>query len=145
MTTAQLNNVTELKVAAHDDSLDDVLQLVNRLLEDAGCPTMTQRQIDIAVEELFINIAHYAYDPPQQGDVFIRIAFTVDPPTVAISLRDSGTPYDPLSHEDPDVTLPLEQRRIGGMGLLMVKTMMDNVSYRYLDGYNEITIKKVLL
>ena len=123
------------------DKLDEVLALVDAELEKLECPMKTQMQIDVAVEELFVNIAHYAYGP-ETGAATIRVETEQQPKTVTITLMDRGTPYDPLSKPDPDVTLSAEDRPIGGLGIFMVKKSMDNVAYEYKDGKNVLTIKK---
>lgn len=132
----------KLKLIAKEENLDTVNEFVNRQLAQSSCSTDTRVKIDIAVEELFINIASYAYAPQEPGEVLIKMSFTDTPPAVTISFSDRGAPYNPLSHPDPDVTLPLEKRQIGGMGLYLVKSLMDDVQYRYYDEQNEITIKK---
>jgi len=134
----------KLKLIAKEENLDTVNEFVNRQLAQSSCSTDTRVKIDIAVEELFINIASYAYAPQEHGEVLIKMSFTDTPPAVTISFSDRGAPYNPLSHPDPDVTLPLEKRQIGGMGLYLVKSLMDDVQYRYYDEQNEITIKKIL-
>ena len=98
-----------------------------------------QMQIDIALEELFVNIAHYAY-PDSTGEAVIRVGFTSE--YVQITLSDSGIPYDPLKKPDPDVTLNVQDRPIGGLGIFMTKQLMDDVVYEYEDGRNILTLKK---
>ena len=103
-----------------------------------------QFQIDVAVEEIYVNIAHYAYHP-DIGEATIRCQVTEGPPLeIVIQLLDSGVPYDPLSHADPDITLSADQRDVGGLGIYMVKTSMDDVSYRYENGKNILTLKKTV-
>lgn len=103
-----------------------------------------QMQIDIAVEEIFVNIARCAY-APEVGNAIIRIETLADPPSVDITFIDSGIPYDPLAKADPDITLSAEERQIGGLGIFMVKRSMDDVRYEYLDGHNVLTLKKGLV
>ena len=104
---------------------------------------LTQTAIDIAAEELFVNIASYAY-APATGNAVIRVAMHEDPPSVEITFIDSGMRYDPLAKPDPDTTLTAGQRRIGGLGIFMVKKTMDSVRYEYKNGKNILTIKKNL-
>ena len=101
----------------------------------------TQMQIDIAVEELFVNIAHYAYNP-EVGPVTIRVEVQKEPLAVTVTFIDHGVPYDPLAKEDPDITLSAEERQIGGLGIFMVKKSMDDIAYEYKDGQNILYIKK---
>ena len=133
----------ELEIEAKVENLDEVLAFVDERLENAGCPMRTQTQIDIAVEEIFVNIASYAYQPGT-GNARIGVLVSEDPLAVTIRFIDSGMPYDPLAKEDPDVTLPVEERPIGGLGIYMVKKSMDEVLYEHKDGCNIFTIKKLL-
>ena len=98
-------------------------------------------QIDVAIEEIFVNIAHYAY-PEGEGDAVISVGADTAAGGVQIVFEDEGIPYDPLKNEDPDITLSAEDRPIGGLGIFMVKKSMDEVSYEYKDGKNRLTIKK---
>ena len=101
----------------------------------------SQTQIDIAIDELFGNIAHYAYNP-EVGPVTVRVEVTGDPITVIITFIDHGIPYDPLKKEDPNITLSAEEREIGGLGIYIVKKSMDDITYEYKDGQNILKIKK---
>ena len=96
-------------------------------------------QIDLAVEEIFVNIAYYAY-APKVGMAVISIDISGGP--VRIVFMDHGIPYDPLAREDPDITLPPEERGIGGLGIFMVKKSVDDIKYEYKDGQNILTIIK---
>ncbi len=133
----------ELYIEAKDENLNQVLAFVDEQLEAYDCPMKTQMQVDIAVEEIFVNIAHYAYEP-SKGSATIRAEVTEDPLSVSLTFVDNGTPYDPLAKEDPDITLTAEDRQIGGLGIFMVKKSMDDISYEYKDGQNILTIKKNL-
>lgn len=133
----------ELKIEAKIENLDQVLVFVDEQLEKMGCPMKTQMQIDIAVEEIYVNIAHYAY-LPGNGSAAIRVEFEKEPPSVILTFIDQGIPYDPLSKEDPDITLSAEERQIGGLGIYMVKKSMDQVYYEYQNGSNILTLKKGL-
>ena len=134
----------ELELEAKVENLSEVLAFVDEQLEAADCPMKIQMQIDIAVEEIFVNIANYAY-APEIGTATVRVEVLGDPPTVDITFIDGGVPYDPLAKDDPDVTLSAEERQIGGLGIFMVKKSMDDVKYTYLDGHNILTIKKGLV
>ena len=133
----------ELKLEAADENLERVIAFVDGELEALECPQQTQMKIDVAVEEIFVNIAHYAYKP-ETGLALIRIETNSDPKRVTITFRDWGVPYDPLAKPDPDVTLPAEERQIGGLGIYMVKKSMDDMKYEYVDGQNVLTIVKNL-
>ena len=111
--------------------------------ESLGCPMKAQIQIDVAIDELFGNIAHYAY-APEKGPATVRIEVKENPLAVVITFIDNGKPFDPLNSEDPDITLSAEDRQIGGLGIYMVKKSMDEISYEYKDGQNILKIKKHL-
>lgn len=130
----------ELTVDATVENIATVTEFVNAQLEQSGCPPKIQRQIDIAIDELFGNIAHYAYDP-DVGPATVRVEVDEEP-CVIITFIDNGVPYDPLGKEDPDITLSAEERGIGGLGVYMVKKSMDDISYEYRDGQNILRIKK---
>lgn len=134
----------ELELEALTENLPKVLAFVDEQLSSADCPMKVQMQIDIAVEEIFVNIAHYAYST-EKGKATVRIEILPDPPAVDITFIDNGIPYDPLAKPDPDVTLSAEERQIGGLGIFMVKKSMDDVKYQYLDGHNILTLKKGLV
>ena len=134
----------ELVIQALTDNLPQVLSFVDEQLENANCPMKIQMQIDIAVEEIFVNIAHYAYNP-EIGTATVRVEVMGEPPAVDITFIDGGIPYDPLAKADPDVTLSAEDRQIGGLGIFMVKKTMDDVKYEYLNGHNILTLKKGMM
>lgn len=133
----------ELVVNAEDDNLDRVQAFVEEHLARVQCSLRTKMQLAIAVEELFINIAHYAYTP-KKGMAKVRVSLSKDPPSITITFYDRGKPYDPLARADPDVTLSAEDRKIGGLGIYMVKQSMDEMSYAYQDGQNILSITKKL-
>jgi len=133
--------MTELIVEAKLDNLAQVLQFVDSRLEEEDCPIGVQMKIDVAVEELFVNIASYAY-APGSGSATVRMEVEEDPKTVVITFVDCGVPYDPLAKEDPDVTLSINDREIGGLGIFMVKKSMDDMIYAYENGQNVLTIRK---
>lgn len=136
----------ELEITALVENLPNVLEFVVEQLEANDCSMKNQLQIEVAVEELFVNIAHYAYAPETgSAKIIVETADTPQPsPSVSITFMDKGMPFDPLAKQDPDVSLSAEKRKIGGLGIYMVKKSMDNVSYEYSDGYNILTITKSL-
>ena len=133
----------ELVVEADRKKFLDVQSFIDEQLEEIGCPMLTQIAIDVAVEELFVNIASYAYEHGE-GVAVIRVTVHEDPLSVEITFIDNGKQYDPLAKEDPDVTLSAKERKKGGLGIYMVKNSMDDVIYEYKDGKNILTIKKNL-
>lgn len=129
---------------ASQDQLGPVQDFIAEELGRCDCPPRVKFQIDVAVEEIFINIAHYAYHPGQAGTATIRCCVGGDPLQVTIQFLDNGKPFNPLEKEDADITLSAEERDIGGLGILMVKKSMDAVDYEYVDGKNILTIRKNL-
>lgn len=133
----------ELNISAAMENLDMVTDFVEGHLEEYGCPMNAQIQVALAVEEIFVNIALYAYNP-NVGPATIRVEVHEEPMEVVITFMDKGKPYDPLAKEDPDITLSVEEREVGGLGIFMVKQAMDDVRYEYSDGRNILTIIKKL-
>lgn len=131
----------ELNISATVENIAAVTAFVDEQLEELDCPMKTQLQVDVAIDELFGNIAHYAYNP-EVGAATVRVEVTENPLSVVITFIDNGVPYDPLAKADPDVTLSAEERQIGGLGIYMVKKSMDDISYQYKNGQNILRIKK---
>ena len=131
----------EMNIEATIDNIPTVTAWVDEQLEALDCPMKAQMQIDIAIDELFSNIARYAYNP-ETGPATVRVEVVENPMAVVITFIDKGIPYDPLKQEDPNTHLPAEEREIGGLGIFMVKKTMDDISYEYKDGQNILTIKK---
>ena len=129
----------ELEIAADVDKLSKVTEFVDSILEKNGCPIKVQMKIDLALEELFVNIAHYAYP---DGEGTAKILAGANSEYVEITFIDSGVPYDPLAKPDPDVTLSIEERQIGGLGIFLSKKLMDDISYKYEDNKNILTVRK---
>ncbi len=126
---------------ANIDRISWLTDQVNEELEKLDCPMKAQMQIDVAIDELLANIASYAYDL-DAGETTVRFDFDADTRTVSLTFIDSGVPYDPLAKPDPDVTLSVEQREVGGLGIFLVKKTMDDMTYVRRDGRNELTIRK---
>ena len=133
----------ELTIAATVENIEVVTDFVNQQLELLECPMKAQMQIDIAIDELFSNIAHYSYNP-EVGQATVRVEVVENPLAVTITFIDNGIPYDPLAKEDPDLTLSAEERQIGGLGIYMVKKSMDEITYEYKVGQNILSIKKCI-
>ena len=133
----------ELTINATVENIDPVTEFVNEQLEKLGCSLKTRMQIDIAIDELFGNIAQYAYHPGV-GPATVRVELREDPIAVVVTFIDRGVPYDPLAKEDPNTALSAEERGIGGLGIYMVKKTMDGIAYEYKDGQNILRITKNL-
>ena len=130
-----------LTVPARVDALDQVTAFAEENLEAAGCPMDTMLAVTLAIEEIFVNIADYAYDG-KDGEAKITFSFDEDTKTVEFVFMDEGIPYDPTSKASPDITLAPSKRQIGGLGIHIVKNTMDQVTYEYAGGRNILTIRK---
>ena len=131
----------EITVPASVDHLREVIQLIDEQLEALDCPMKAQMQIDVAVDELFSNIARYAY-APDTGEATVRFDFDAADRSVSVSFEDSGVPFDPLAKGEPDISAPVHERPIGGLGIFLVRKTMDDVRYEYKNGRNVLTISK---
>ncbi len=131
----------EIVVDAKIEEFDKVLDFINENLDSIECPVKAKRQIDISVEEIFVNIAHYAYGS-ETGQARISFENADDPKSVRITFVDRGVPYDPLAKDDPDVSLSIEEREVGGLGIFMAKNLMDEMRYEFKDGCNVLVLTK---
>ena len=136
----------DLKIEATVENLAKVFSFLSESMNNLDCDPKVKRQIKLCVEELFVNIAHYAYDP---GTGFAEISIETVPgtggrPKMVISFADNGRPYDPFAMPDPDIEADLDDRRIGGLGVYLVRTTMDSVNYKHEHGQNITTIEKDL-
>ena len=137
-----MNELT-IKIKAVVKNIDVVTAFVNEQLEKVDCPMKIQMQIDVAIDEIFGNICHYAY-PLGEGDAIVCVGMQEEPRAVVMTFMDSGIPYNPLEKEDPDTTLSAEEKEIGGLGIFIVKKTMDEISYRYENEKNILTVKKYI-
>ena len=131
----------EITLKATIENVRQITEWIDSELEKLDCSMKAQMQIDVAIDELVSNIAHYAYSPGT-GSVTVQFDFDPETRTVVLTFIDSGVPYDPLQNADPDVTLPVEKRRIGGLGIFLVRKTMDHMSYRRDGGRNILEIRK---
>ena len=138
-----MKKLKSLIVEAKTENLLQVQEFVTAELESHDCSPKAQMQIEIAVEEIFVNIASYAYNP-ETGNAEIRVEVLEDPLRVSITFLDNGVPFDPVSRADADISPEAIKSRIGGLGIHMVKKYMDDVTYSYENGQNILTIKKNL-
>ena len=127
--------------SARVEALTDVLAFVEETMEQHDCPVGIQMAVCVAIEEAFVNVAHYAYGDVE-GDVDLRIGFEEDTRTFTFCIADKGIPFDPLQKPDPDITLSAEERQIGGLGIFITKKTMDAVAYAYENGENILTMVK---
>ncbi len=131
----------ELVLQANLENISRATTFINEQLEGYSCSVKTLNQIDIAIDELFSNIVHYTYDKGE-GEVVIRFSYDDTTRMATIVFEDQGIPFDPLKQEDPDIGLPVQERKIGGLGIFLVKKIMDHMAYHYENGRNILTIKK---
>ena len=135
--------MTSKTFPAQTDVLPEVLGFVEEMLESYECSMKIQTAVCVAIEEVFVNVANYAYGEGS-GDVTLDIGFDAESRDVTFRLADRGIPFDPLKKPDPDITLSIEERQIGGLGIFIVKKTMDTVRYDYENGQNILTmIKKI--
>ena len=128
---------------AKTEALSDVLGFVDQMLDRFECPMKIQMAVCVAIEEVFVNVAHYAYGEGQ-GDMSLGIGFDAGNHAVTFRMTDQGAPFDPLKNPDPDITLSAEDRKIGGLGIFIAKKTMDSISYAYENGENILTMIKKL-
>ena len=133
--------MTSRTFPAKTESLSDVIGFTEETLEGFDCPMKTQMAICVAIEEVFVNVARYAY-PESSGDMTLSIAFDEDNGLITFRMTDKGVPFDPLAKPDPDITLSAEDREIGGLGIFIAKKTMDSLSYSYENGENVLTMMK---
>ena len=135
--------MTNKTFPAKTESLNNVLGFVEETIEGFECPMKTQTALCIAIEEVFVNVAHYAY-PESEGDMTLHISFDEESRNITFRMTDKGVPFNPLKKPDPDITLSAEEREIGGLGIFIAKKTMDSLSYSYENGENILTmIKKI--
>ena len=122
------------------DALDDALEFVEASLRETNCDAKSVMQIKLALEEVFVNVVHYGYRSAQNGT--IEISMEIDTNCLLLRLSDAGAPFNPLEHNDPDVSVSAQARNIGGLGIFLVKKLMDSVGYEYKDKHNVLTLVK---
>ena len=123
------------------ENIGKITAFVEGKLEERDCPLKKTMEISMAVDEIMANVAMYAY-APGTGDVTVQFGFEEASRTASVTFIDGGVAFDPLAKEDPDVTLPAEQRKIGGLGIFLVKKTMDEVTYKRKDNKNVLCIRK---
>ena len=133
----------ELTIGATLENIPQVTAFIDEHLEAVDCPMKAQMQIDIVIDELFGNIARYAYGDGT-GDATVQFEFDGPTRTASVTFVDGGIPFNPLQKPDPDVTLSAEERSVGGLGIFMVKKTMDRVKYSHEKGYNVFTVQKCI-
>ena len=132
-----------LPVPAQTEQLSAVQDFLEDLLIQNDCPPKTQLQVGLVAEEVFVNIAHYAY-PDTPGDAMVGAQIDGDPPVLTLRFSDRGVPFDPLAHPETDTTLPADKRPMGGLGILLTRRLVDKAEYSYQNGQNILTLQKKL-
>jgi anti-sigma regulatory factor (Ser/Thr protein kinase) len=133
----------EITVKAETGNIPQVIAFIEEQLEAVACPLRAQMQIDVAVDEMFSNIARYAY-APKSGNATVRFSYDEADKAVSITFIDSGVPFNPLERSAPDTHVPLERRSIGGLGIHLVRKTMDGMEYEHKGGKNILTIRKLI-
>lgn len=132
-----------LTVPARTEALEDVQAFLEEQLESWDCSPSLQMQIALVAEEIFVNIAHYAY-PDGSGDAVIGVQVSGQPPVLTLRFSDRGIPFNPLAQPEADITLSAQERPIGGLGIFLTRKIMDEAVYTYADGQNILTLQKKL-
>ena len=135
--------MTSKTFPAKVEALQDVISFVEETLDSFNCSMKIQIALCVVIEEVFVNIAHYAYGGGE-GEASLSISFDEQSRELCFTLSDKGIPFDPLQKPDPDITLSAEEREVGGLGILITKKTMSEVKYAYENGENILTmIKKI--
>lgn len=130
-----------IEVEAKVQNISMLTAFVEEVLEAVDCPLKAQMQLSIAIDEIASNIVYYAY-PSGQGKIRLEAEYSQNPKGVILRFIDWGLEYNPLEHEDPDISLSVEERKVGGLGIFLVKKTMDRMEYARKDQINELTIQK---
>ena len=131
----------ELVIEAKIENLDKLNEFVHNAISDLNFEKKSIMQLDLIVEEIFVNIANYAYSP-KTG--LAKILLDIKCEWISLTFIDSGIPYNPLEQSDPDVNLSVDEREIGGLGIFLTKKFVDKISYQYINNQNVLTIEKIL-
>ena len=140
----------EIRVEAKTENLDTVIAFLEEYLESLDASPKAGMQLAVALEEMYVNIARYAYEgtelPEEKrlADIVLETVGESEDKRLKITLTDWGIPYDPLEKEDPDTTLSAEERQIGGLGIFMVKKSMDALFYERQGDRNVFVMEKKL-
>lgn len=133
----------KITVEATVDNLQQVIDFATEQLEERDCPMKVVMQMELVIEEIFVNISSYAYNP-EIGPATFCVEFEENPPAVLMTFIDGGKPYNPLEKNDPDTTLDIDERDVGGLGIFLVKKNVDEISYKFDGGKNILNMKKFL-
>lgn len=133
----------EITCPASIASVVEITEAVDSLLDSVDCSFKARTQVDVALDEILSNVAKFAY-PGDGGTMTVSAFISHDPLAINLTIADEGAPFNPLTAPEPDTSLPLERRKVGGLGIMLVRKMMDSVSYERKGNYNLFTIRKEL-
>lgn len=128
-------------IPANKKNIAEGIEPIVALLEDHDANFVLTNKIEVALDEILTNVASYAYEPGT-GDIEIDYGLDEETRLLTVVVADRGKAFDPLAKEDPNIALPAQDRKIGGLGIFIVKQVMDEASYRREDGKNILTLKK---
>ena len=124
------------------ETIPELNVFIDSVAEEIGLDMSLTMSLNLAIEEAVVNVMEYAYPQGEKGDVTIDVTATDQ--WLQFVLTDSGTPFDPTKKEEADTTLSAEERPIGGLGIFLVRQLMDSIEYAFKDGKNVLTLKKQL-
>ena len=133
--------MNQIAIKSNEDNLDFVLSKFDEALEDYNLPVKFKLQLELVLEELFINICNYAFE--DEGEIIIQHFVEDNPLRIIINFIDEGVPFNPLEKEMPDLSLSAEDRELGGLGLTIVRKNVDFIEYHYENNKNILTIQKI--
>lgn len=131
----------EIILKSNSENLSSLLLKIEEFLEDKGISTKSILQLELTIEELFINICNYAYET--EGEIKIQYELLENPLMMIMNFIDEGIEFNPLDEEAPDLTLSADEREIGGLGLTIVRNNVDNIDYKYENNQNILTVEKI--
>ena len=132
----------ELTIEAKIENLTNVKKFITSALKEKDCSIKIIMQMELVVEEIFVNVANYAYSP-KVGNVTLQRIFENTPPSIKITFIDGGVEFNPLEKDDPNINADIDERNIGGLGIFLIKKIVDEISYERKDGKNILKIKKL--
>lgn len=132
----------EIRIANDLLEISHLSEFVEELCEELSLPAETTMNINLALEEAVVNIIMYAYPTDEQHEILLKVCTHTN--QLIFLLTDNGLSFDPTKVEDADVTLPIEERSVGGLGIFLIRSIMNEVSYQRLDGKNNLIMKKNL-
>ena len=135
------NDMKEIILKSNLDDLDSLLLEIEESLDDERISTKSKLQIELIIEELFVNLCNYAYE--KEGEIKIQYELSEDPFRIIMNFVDEGVKFNPLNKEEPDLTLNADQREIGGLGLTIVRKNVDKIDYKYENNQNVLSIEKI--